>query len=903
MAKPKTPKTAASALQPEPKGAAPVKFNPAANQLPVPLVRNATANNTLPPLSSTAGTDIIISAAIATGVKITVYWAIKGQEADPVFTAFAQGTGSAGVEVPVPAWVVGFCIGQTLSIWYETPTDSSLHLELTVEVIEPEHMPVPEFQNLTFFQGSWWLDMTQFPGNAGIELCTWRFITAGQRLWVEAVGNEHLSPRRFSWVLEGHVVTEQEAQKGFCFLLEIWREWLAENEDWSSVTVHAGVTFNGAEGSPPEDPSISHIPANAHEMQRATANLRVGEPALKLHAPTIREAVFIEGQGYVINPANALKGLHIIVAYDGIQPGDEVCLTFSGTSGAGSPTLPCIEVQAGQTSVEFHVLPSVVSVNFGHPITVSYKVLRGSSWPSPSLTAQVLNPTGLKGVTVEEAPEGKLCLNNFPGDANATVGLWDFIAPGQTCWLWIVGEYENGLPFYLDVLIAEPLKPEWVTSGVWALLNRQALEQLADCTVFEIYFSVNFRGLPDKSSALAFQTTPLKMEQADWALKAPTVTEADGEKLTVWNGRDGVTVRVAYERMSPQHEITVCWKENGVCLSLPSKPGNFDPGYVEFKVAREAVIRGIGKTVPVSFSVSSQCKQATSPALELAISKPTRLPTPDVKEATLGVLKLDSFVGDAHVKIFDERFAKAYWFALEGQKAWIRAVGTLKNGTEHTINVRIAQSVTEDEVNNGLMGVLSRTELERLKPASNLSIHGSVTTDGSLSELSAVQFPTLPLFIEIPPNIIYEDFTGQPLRRISAGESFGISTMTITHVSGPSLCGINRDLSDNLPWAAGPSIAIHDGRNTLLNVQIVELRLNFDCSSLKFGVTALDYEMDITYYDKLGKSLGRSNVKGGSIGGTYNQWVEFFAPPGEKVSRIMISARDTCFMDNFEFRL
>jgi hypothetical protein len=740
MAKTKAPKastsstTVASSPKPAPKGAAPVSLPKALIQYPLPQVLNATTNNTLPPMSSTSGTVVIITAAIATGVLIKVFWAIKGQEANPVFTATAKGTGNAGVQVPVPAWVVGFCIGQTLTIWYEALNDSSLRLELTVEVIDPIDMPVAVFTDLVFFQGSWWLDMAKFPGNAGVELCAWPFIAAGQRLWVEVVGNEHLSPMRFYWILENHVVTPEEAQSGFCFLLEILREWLAGNEDWSSLTIHTGVTYNGAEGTAPEDPSISHIPANAHPFQRATANLRVREAELNLLRPTLREAVYVEGKGHVLNPVLTVNGGHVEVAYDGMKPGDHVCVTFAGTPGLGSPVLPCQDVQGNENKLVFPVPASAISANFGKPVVISFTVLRDRLWPSQKLTVQVLEPTGLKGIDVDEKTDHKLCLNNFPGDGTATVDVWDYAAVGQTCWLWIVGRREDGSELHWDVLLAEPVKPEWLTDGVRTTLAREELEKLADCLVFEIRFAVNFRGLADKDEAIAFRPLQLQMIQADLVLLAPSVREAILNHLTVWNCRDGVTVRVEYDRMSSHHTITLCWEQAGVCLALASKPGNSTAGYVEFSIPREAVIYGIGKTVPIRYSVASRCRQQTSADLGLDISTPVRLPETTIVEATNSILDLRTFAGDAHISVAQ------WWFILANQKGWLEARGTGEDGLPHVIKVMIGQDVNVEDL-SGLTRVLERAELLKLKNNTSLTVQFMVTPDGVNNVNHAVPFP------------------------------------------------------------------------------------------------------------------------------------------------------------------
>ena len=144
--------------------------------------------------------------------------------------------------------------------------------------------------------------------------------------------------------------------------------------------------------------------------------------------------------------------------------------------------------------------------------------------------------------------------------------------------MWIVATREDGSVFRWDVLIAELVKPEWITDGVSAVLSRDELKKLADCLVFEIYFATNFQGLADLAGAIAFRPLALQMIQEDLVLPAPKVLEAVGDHLTVWNGREGVTVRVEYDGMSRHHTITPCWEQAGVCLALASKPGNITLG-------------------------------------------------------------------------------------------------------------------------------------------------------------------------------------------------------------------------------------------------------------------------------------------------------------------------------------
>lgn len=742
MTKAKTPGKATgggiaqTAPLPEARGVAPASRTAATDQYPRPQVRHATANTTLPPMSSTEGTAVIIPAAIATGVQIQVFWAILGQEDDPVFTANAQGTGRPGVEVQIPATVIGPCIGKTLSIWYATATDRSLSLELTVEVIDPQDMPAAQFLDLVTIESSQWLDMKRFPGDARLKLCGLPFIAEGQRVWIEAVGNEHQPIRRFYWVLNNHRVTAQEAQQGACFLLHISREWLAGNEDWSSITIHAGITFDGAPGTAPENPSIANIPANAHELQRATAKLRLGEPALQLLAPTVREATYAEGQGYLINPTNTVHGAHVIVKYEGMKAGHRVCVDFRGTAGAGSPQLECQDVQQDGTPLVFFVPPTAISANFGEPVAVTYTVSHDDigPWRSPTFSAEVLALTGLPSPQVQEATGSVLDLNTFNGDATCTVEPWSYIALGECCWMWIAGAHEDGSPFRYDVLIGQPIEAKWLVDGVSVALARDRLQQLADCGQFELHVAVAFDGNCEFATASKFPVLTLTIAQPALVLDKPQVLQAVRDYLTVWNGRDGVKVRVQYGAINARDKIAVCWKQNGICLPQSVKPGNSEPGYVDFDIPREAVIHGINKTIPIDFTVRRACQQPVSAQLDLIISEPVKLSLPEIVEATSWVLDMRNFAGDAHIRV------PAWWFILKLQKAWLECWGTGEDGRPYIINVMIAQDIEEDDL-KGLYRPLAREELLRFKNNTFLTVKLKVTADGDSNVSRAIPFP------------------------------------------------------------------------------------------------------------------------------------------------------------------
>ncbi|NWB89794.1 hypothetical protein [Pseudomonas agarici] len=578
------------------------------------------------------------------------------------------------------------------------------------------------------------LDIRTFEGDAECTVASWPFIQAGQKVWLQAVG-ARLDGSLFDIVLmQGERVTDNEVREGLH--RSLLREDLEQLADDSLLIITC---------------KIDHGQGEAVALEPLELTMRV-PIRLVLPPPSVRESTEDETDGWLLNPVNTTHGATIQVAYGGMSAGDWVCPAWAGTPGAGSPALECREVREGEMALEFHVPPSAISANFLQTVTVSYTVTQSSGvfWQSPPRLVTVLDISQLPRPMVEQATADKLDLNTFSGDADCLVEPWDYRALEQPCWLWVTGEQEDGSAYSFQVLEGEPLDAEWLETGVSTLLPRAQLQKLADCSRIEVHFAVNFNGVTDKPTATLFPTLTLEITQEDWVLKAPIVREAVGSLLTVYNGRDGVTLRVEYDAISARQSIQPCWKrEAGGCLPLAPKPGNSELGHVDFQIPREAVIHGIGKTVPINYTVTGHCKVATSANLDLQISVPVRLPTPVVPQAIKSLLDLRTFSGNATIAV------EPWWFILPGQKVWLVGTGTGKDGQPYTLKVYVGDTLTPSEVNNGLRSVLSRVLLEQLQNVSTLTFTCKVTPDGSAHESEAVEFPALILTIRLP----FDDLT------------------------------------------------------------------------------------------------------------------------------------------------
>ncbi len=445
----------------------------------------------------------------------------------------------------------------------------------------------------------------------------WAFIDKHHTVTLDGSGTKHDGTRFFYRFFEDDALNDNDLPGGWSRALPL--AVLRELKHASRLTLVCFVKFHGT--------------SSGHSVMFPTRTLTVlTEPHLELSAPTMKEAVHTEFDGWLVNPVNTVNGAHIVVTYEGMCSGDTVCATLSGTPGPGTPLLECRQPEEGQGSIVFAVAPSVIGANIERQIKLEHSVTRcdGSRWYSPGRVVKVLGLTGLPAPNIEEATGDVLDFNTFSGDATAAVPIWDYAAEGQCCWMGVSGVLEDGSAFRLEVLTAEPLTAEGLVNGVVASISRAELQRVADCSDVEVHFAVSFDGRCDRESAIEFPVKTFNVVHEKLLLAAPSVLEAVGTDLTICNGRNGVTVRVADKRISGHHLVGVtCERADGSQLNLPAQPGN-SAGCVDVGLDRDEVIKGAGKTLRISFSVTNACQLAWSETLELKISVPVHNPTPVV---------------------------------------------------------------------------------------------------------------------------------------------------------------------------------------------------------------------------------------------------------------------------------
>lgn len=237
--------------------------------------------------------------------------------------------------------------------------------------------------------------------------------------------------------------------------------------------------------------------------------LRIGA-ALDLEAPQIKEA-----NGTSLNPFAAKDSLTAIVDYTGMDIGDDIIVTWSGTPPNGSDTSPRTSVTTlGPQSIPLK--NAVVAFNLGKAVTVSYTVTRsGTPVHSKELPLTVLvipqeDPALGKPLITQAANSGEgpeLDVSALAADATMRIINWPLIALKQYVWLRVEGTNKDESKY--DETFLQPPDSQtnqtWINQGFYEhALPLNDLQNLKDGAGLTMQFKAGLGGSKDVEEAVSF---------------------------------------------------------------------------------------------------------------------------------------------------------------------------------------------------------------------------------------------------------------------------------------------------------------------------------------------------------------------------------------------------------------
>ncbi|WP_218179817.1 hypothetical protein [Pseudomonas gingeri] len=278
--------------------------------------------------------------------------------------------------------------------------------------------------------------------------------------------------------------------------------------------------------------------ANGHVSPSAILLMSIGA-AMDLLAPSVKEATGT-APTQQLNPVAASTALTVVIPNYGLQPGDEVRVTWAGTAGEGSYVTPVQELPPNR---EIDIPMEVIAYNLGEPVTVSYTVTRNGdeSLPSDLLTLTVLDmpadalepskPRILEAANNGAGPE--LNVSNLTGDATVRIDSWPLIAQGQRIWLRLVGTKDDGSGYEkLWGGASNWVSAEWYRQGYGEkIVPESELRALRDGSTLTLEFKASFNQSLDEDQATLF---PLRTYTVNAiALEAPNISDIRDSKRSI----------------------------------------------------------------------------------------------------------------------------------------------------------------------------------------------------------------------------------------------------------------------------------------------------------------------------------------------------------------------------------
>ncbi|AHL36866.1 hypothetical protein CD58_12100 [Pseudomonas brassicacearum] len=255
-------------------------------------------------------------------------------------------------------------------------------------------------------------------------------------------------------------------------------------------------------------------------------------------APSIKQATGT-APNQQLNPVAAKDALTVVIPDYGIQPGDQVSVTWTGTAGPGSYTKPTGDLPSNR---EIELPVEVIAYNLARSVTVTYTVTReGKEWPASApltLSVQAFAAGDLPTPLIREAAQSgigsELDLNSFTGNARVTEAPWPLIAAGQRVWLRCEGTASDNTDHTITLYTNSAVSGSEVGAGLSKEIPRAELAKLRDGSALKVVLEVTFNRSSNQSEVVAFPLRTYIVRAVAWL--TPTLTDIRDSKGTVVGG-------------------------------------------------------------------------------------------------------------------------------------------------------------------------------------------------------------------------------------------------------------------------------------------------------------------------------------------------------------------------------
>ncbi|MHC8386091.1 hypothetical protein [Pseudomonas sp. LB3P14] len=375
--------------------------------------------------------------------------------------------------------------------------------------------------------------------------------------------------------------------------------------------------------------------------------------------------------------------------------------------------------------------------------------------------------------------------------------------------------------------------------------------------------------------SLVGELPPAEVEQAPQAILDPI------------DGLNGVDVKVSYENMDAALDIIrLKWVGTpGAGTSQDLELPGHTSGSVRFHLPATVVGPNINKEVDVSYVVRRYGYDTDSESLGLrvlAFQKPeTELPHPRVLQATVNVLDMMTFSGDAKTLV------DLWPYIALKQRLWLRLEGKTTSGVDYIIKLLDGVEITAAQVAIGLDETLLRTELMKLGHSTPAIVVCKIAFDGGEKEGEAITFPQLQLTIRTRYDYVTPKITGVTDSRGDVDEGGKTRDKEVT-VKGTATRGETVELFDALLTPLGTARVGDDNVWTRIISGLTEKTYSITAKALYDAdpVTSDPRTFEVKFAETpeiLKVSDSRGIVKPGTTTYDNSVQIEGIATPNERI--------------------
>ena len=456
-----------------------------------------------------------------TKLQVRIPNSVVFQPGDQLKVQWNPGNGNASDEQIIPNPTTGQTVdmriavlahnmGSTVPVKYvivRSPTNpESIATNVTIGKFSDGHKDLPRPQSPQQDNTGRILDMSQFVGDAQIDIDAYPMIAVGQRYWLTVAGTFAGGNNTEVELVKGDTIPFNGPGKMKIGTMD--RTWLGSLRGNSNINIKLWVSFDG-----------STHKQDAVLFRETDYTLQLMKQ-IKFEMPEVVRATDDNGDGIkeslapevLVDGNGAVHRIQVkLAATNPFIEGDAITVEWKGDSSNGS-AIAKVTVQKADVGKDIEVLIpyDVIRFNHGKRVEVSFSLVRnGVTLQSPILRLEVKRIPNQSTIwsrgriLQEDAVLREIVLSTFTGDADLYTEPFPFVVSGMYFWIRAQSKDNQGdTNHYVEGTINS-------TTGKISLktLPRTWLNTLRDNQSLTISLKVTFDGSKDERDAVVFRTS------------------------------------------------------------------------------------------------------------------------------------------------------------------------------------------------------------------------------------------------------------------------------------------------------------------------------------------------------------------------------------------------------------